>query len=61
MKLFGVVHISVNVLRRVAARRAVHSTINVVILQFAILSLIAIVCVGYCIKGIVSIYVLSNV
>ena len=44
------VHISVNVLRRVAAKLAVHSAINVIIWPFSIRSRISIVGVGYCIK-----------
>ena len=46
----GRVHISVNVLRRVAAKLAVHSAINVIIWPFSILSHIPIVGVGYCIE-----------
>ena len=49
--LRGRVHISVNVLRRVAAKLAVHSAINVIIWPFSILSRIPIVGVG-CIKPI---------
>ena len=48
--LCGRVHISVNVLRRVAAKLAVHSAINVIIWPFSILSRIPIVGVGYCIN-----------
>ena len=48
--LRGRVHISVNVLRRVAAKLAVHSAINVIIWPFSILSRIPIVGVGYCIN-----------
>ena len=44
------VHISVNVLRRVAAKLAVHSAINVIIWPFSILSRIPIVGIGYCIN-----------
>ena len=44
--LRGRVHISVNVLRRVAAKLAVHSAINVIIWQFTILSLVPIAGVG---------------
>ena len=46
------VHISVNVLRRVAAKLAVHSAIDVIIWPFSILSRIPIVGVGYCIKSV---------
>ena len=48
--LCGRVHISVNVLRRVASKLAVDSAINVIIWPFSILSRIPIVGVGYCIK-----------
>ena len=48
--LCGRVHISVNVLRRLAAKFTVHSAINVIIWPFSILSRIPIVGVGYCIK-----------
>ena len=48
--LCGRVHISVNVLSRVAAKLAVHSAINVIIWPFSILSRIPIVGVGYCIN-----------
>ena len=50
----GRVHISVNVLRRVAAKLAVHSAINVIIWPFSILSRIPIVGVGYCIMIVLS-------
>ena len=48
--LGGSVHVSVNVLRRVAAKLAVLSAINIIIWPFSILSRISIVGVGYCIK-----------
>ncbi len=51
--LRGRVHISVNVLRRVAATLAVHSAINVIIWPFSILSRMPIVGVGYCINEFV--------
>ena len=51
--LCGRVHISVNVLCRVAAKLAVHSAINVIIWPFSILSHIPIVGVGYCINEFV--------
>ena len=47
--LRGSVHISINVLRRVAAKLAVHSAINVLIWPFSILSHIPIVGVDCCI------------
>ena len=50
--LCGRVHISVNVLHRVAAKLAVHSAINVIIWPFSILSRIPIVGVGYCINTV---------
>ena len=46
--LRGRVHISVNVLRRVAAKLAVHSAVNVIIWPFSILSRISIIGVFYC-------------
>ena len=49
--LCGRVHISGNVLRRVAAKLAVHSAINVIIWPFSIISHIPIVDVGYCINA----------
>ena len=48
--LRGRVHISVNVLCRVAAKLAAHSAVNVIIWPFSVLSCIPIVGVGYCIK-----------
>ena len=44
--------LNVNVLRRVAAKLAVHSAINVIIWPFSILSRIPIISVGYCINSI---------
>ena len=50
------VHISGNVLRRLAAKLAVHSAINVIIWPFSILSRIPIVGVGYCINQMAVIF-----